>query len=393
MTNNRRDFIRKSAGVAAALSVSGLTGCSGTGCKQKAPKDVKWPVLEGPNTPKLCVGAGRNMTDQGMKEIKQMGIDYVLMGGPRIPWTVEELRSIMDKYEANGLRVINMFLGGHPNCIYGKPGRDEEIEMIKKSLVAAGAAGIPVVEWNWYIDRLSEAYFYKEGRGGLGVTAIDYYRPIDNLNQPYNPDNHGIRVKDLPIRPGIDKYSAEQVWDNITYFVEAIIPTAEKAGVRMALHPNDPPMRISKGNPQIITGFDGWKRLLDIAKTPFHGMTFDCGISVEIGSDPIEVMRMMGDQMNHVHFRNVITYEPFNVYDEVFFDVGQVNMFAVMKEFFNMGYKLYVNPEHERYFTRDGEKENTQIGTPTLYPGGGGTTGVVYNVAYARAMMQAAMSV
>ena len=157
----------------------------------------------------------------------------------------------------------------------------------------------------------------------------------------------------------------------------------------MALHPNDPPMPISKGNPQIISGFDGWKRLLDIAKTPFHGMTFDPGVSYEMGVDPIEVMRMMGDQMNHSHWRNVITYEPYNVYDEVFFDVGQVNMFAVMKEYFNIGYKLYIYPEHERYFTRDGEPGQTRIGG---YPGGGGTSGVIFNVAYARAMMQAAMS-
>jgi mannonate dehydratase len=285
--------------------------------------------------------------------------------------------------------MVCPMIGGINNCIYGKPGRDEEIEMVKQSVVAAGAVGIPVVEWNFYVDRLNEAYFYKAGRGGSGITAVDYHRPIDNQNWPYNPDNHGIRVKDLPTRPVIDKYSVEQLWNNVTYFVNAIIPTAEKAGVHMALHPNDPPMRISKGNPQIITGFDGWRRLLDIAKTPFHGMTFDSGISVEIGLDPVEVMRMMGDQMNHSHWRNVITYESYNVYDECFFDVGQVNMFAVMKEYFNIGYKLYIYPEHERYFTRDGEPEQTRVGG---YPGGGGTTGMVFNVAYARAMLQAAMS-
>jgi mannonate dehydratase len=372
----------------AAASVPGLAGCSGTAGKQTALKDVKWPVLEGPDTPKLCVGGGGS--EQAMKDIKQMGVDYVLGGGGRTPWTVEGLREAQNRYSAFGLTMVCPMIGGINNCIYGKPGRDEEIEVVKQSIIAAGAVGIPVVEWNWYIDRLNEAYFYKEGRGGSGVTAVDYHRPIDTLNAPYNPDNHGIRVKDLPTRPGIDKYSAGQLWDNVTYFVNAIIPTAEKAGVRMALHPNDPPMPISKGNPQIISGFDGWKRLLDIAKTPFHGMTFDPGVAFEMGLNPIEVMRMMGNQMNHSHWRNVITYEPYNVYDEVFFDVGQVNMFAVMKEYLNIGYKLYIYPEHERYFTRDGEPGQTRIGG---YPGGGGTSGMIYNVAYARAMLQAAMSV
>ena len=75
-----------------------------------------------------------------MRNIKQMGVDYVLMGGPQIPWKVEDLRTVMDKYKANGLTVINMMIGGHSNAIYGREGRDEEIAKIKESIVAAGAA-------------------------------------------------------------------------------------------------------------------------------------------------------------------------------------------------------------------------------------------------------------
>ena len=378
MKNNRRDFIKKSTSVAAAISVAGIAGCTGAGNKAvevPVSKNVVWPVFEGPDTPKLCVGGGGS-DEKRMKDIKQMGVDYILGGGMPIPWKEETLRAQMDKAKANGLTIINIMIGGHPNCIYGREGRDEEIAKIKESIVVAGKAGLPVIEYNWYIDRLMEGYYYKEGRGGSGVTAYDY-----------------APVKDLPAKPEIGTYTAEQVWDNITYFLKEIIPVAEKAGVRMALHPNDPPAAISHGSPQIMSTYEGWKRLLDIVKSPTNGMTYDPGVCKEMGLDPVEVLRYIGsrDQINHSHYRNVTTQIPYDKYEEVFFDVGEVNMFAVMQEYFKVGYKRYIYPEHARFFTRDAEFPGYEAGRG--YPGGGGTTGEVFNVAYARAMMQAALSI
>jgi mannonate dehydratase len=378
MNDNRRDFIKKSVSLVTAVSVTGLSACAGSGAKgteNATPRAIQWPVLEGPDTPKLCVGGSRDADEKQMRNIKQMGVDYVLMGGPQIPWKVEDLRAVMDKYKANGLSVVNMMIGGHNNCIYGREGRDEEIAKIKESIVAAGVAGLPVIEYNWYVDRLMEGYYYKEGRGGSGVTAYDY-----------------APVKDLPAKPDIGTYTAEQIWDNLTYFLKAVIPVAEKAGVRLALHPNDPPAAISHGSPQIMGSFEGWKRLLDIIKSPANGMTFDPGVCREMGEDPVEVLHYMGsrNQVSHSHYRNVTTQEPYNKYEEVFFDVGEVNMFAVMQEYFKVGYKGYIYPEHPRFFTIDAEQAGYVAGRG--YAGGGGNTGQVYNVAYARAMMQAVLS-
>jgi mannonate dehydratase len=376
--NSRRNFIKKSASITALLPFSGLSISTAYAKKEnkKKPSDtVKWPVTEGPDTPKLCVGSSMNADEKQMQLIKQMGVDYVLMGGPQIPWKTEDLRAIMDRHKANGLTVINMMIGGHNNAIYGREGRDEEIAKIKESIVAAGAAGLPVIEYNWYVDRLMEGYYEKKGRGGSGITAYDY-----------SP------VKDLPARPAIGTYTADRIWDNITYFLKAVIPVAEKAGVRLALHPNDPPAPVSHGSPQIMATYDGWKRLLDIAKSPSNGMTYDCGVCREMGLDPIEVLRYIGsrDQINHAHYRNVTMQEPYNKYEEVFFDTGEVNMFEVMQEFFRVGYKRGIYPEHPRFFTCDAEFPGYVPGRG--YPGGGGNTGQVYNVAYARAMMQAVQS-
>jgi|WetSurMetagenome_2_1015567.scaffolds.fasta_scaffold03971_2 mannonate dehydratase len=378
MKDNRRDFIRKSTALAAGMSVAGLSACSVSGKKdseKEVQKSVEWPVLEGPATPKLCVGISSNADVSKMRQIKQIGADYVLMGGPQIPWKVEDLKAIMDRFKAEGLTVINMMIGGHPNTIYGREGRDAEIEKIKESLVAAGAAGLPVVEYNFYADRLMEGYYEKKGRGDSGVTAFDY-----------------APVKDLAAKPEIGTYTSEQLWDNLTYFLKAVIPVAEKAGVRMALHPNDPPVPVSHGSKQIMATFNDWKRLITIVDSPSNGMTFDCGVSREMGEDPLEVLRYLGsrDRINHIHYRNVTVQEPYVKYEEVFFDVGQVNLFAVMQEIIKIGYKLAIYPEHPRGLDYDKEHPG---GIGGGYPGGGGYTAQTYNIAYTRAMMQAALSI
>jgi mannonate dehydratase len=377
MSNTRRQFLKQSA-YFTTLSTFSLSSACQSGHTPPAavdpgPAKVKWPVLEGPNTPKICTGISRNADVSAMRNMKQIGIDYVLMGGPPIPWDQTELQSIVDRFSTQGLKVINMMIGGFPNVIYGREGRDQEIENVRMSIRAAGTAGIPVVEYNFYAHRLMEGYHEVEGRGGAGYTGFDY-----------------APVKDLPADAEIGEHRAEDLWANLTYFLEAVIPVAEEAGVRMAVHPNDPPIPVSHGSDQILATFDDWKRLVSIVESPANGMTFDCGVTRETGADPVEVCRYLGerDRINHAHFRNVLVDEPYTKYVEVFPDNGLVNMFAVMQELVNLGYSLGIYPEHQRALDYD-----RNAGTSPYYPGGGGFAGLTYNVAYARAMLQASLTV
>jgi mannonate dehydratase len=307
MKDDRRQFIKKSASLAAAVSLAGLSACNETGEQRskagKQPsggmqvqKKVDWPVRFGEDHPKICVGA-RPGDRSFMKKIKQIGVDYVLMGGPRIPWTEESLRDIMDPFKEEGLTVINMMIGGFNNVIYGREGRDEEIRKVQDSLVAAGKAGLPIVEYNFYAHRFMDGYYEELARGGAGNTAFDY-----------------DRGKDIPHDPKEgEAQTADMLWANITYFLKAVIPVAEKAGVRMALHPNDPPVPVSHGHAQIMATFNDWKRLIEIVDSPANGMTYDCGVSREIGEDPVEVLRYLGsrDRINHMHYRNVTVQIPY----------------------------------------------------------------------------------
>jgi mannonate dehydratase len=268
---------------------------------------------------------------------------------------------------------VNLMIGGYPKTLYGRQGRDEEIDKVIASIRAAGKAGLPVIEYNFYAHRLIEGYYEEPGRGGAGMTAYDY-----------------ARTKDLPPLPEVGTHTLDAMWANITYFLKAVVPVAEQAGVRLALHPNDPPVPLSRGSQQIMATLDGWKKLVGIVDSPANGITFDCGVTRELGEDPVAVCRWFGerDRINHVHYRNVRVRTPYVDYTEVFPDEGQVDMFAVMKELVRQKYARALYPEHPRALDMDRE----QPGFKPYYPGGGEYAGLVYNVAYTKAMLQAALS-
>jgi mannonate dehydratase len=241
-----------------------------------------------------------------------------------------------------------------------------------QSIHAAGRAGLPVIEYNFYANRLMEGYKQEAGRGGAGYTAYDY-----KLS------------KDLGPKEGVGTHTRAEQLQRAKYFLEAIVPEAKKANVRLALHPNDPPVPMSRGSEQLMDTFAHWKEYLDLVKSPYNGMTYDCGVTREMGEDPAAVCRYLGerDVINHVHFRNVVVRTPYVDYTEVFPDEGQVDMFAVMKELVRQKYPRGLYPEHPRAIDID-----RRIGIQNMYPGGGGTVSQIYNVAYTKAMLQAALS-
>lgn len=312
-----------------------------------------------------------SVDESAIRRLTQLGVNDVLTGGPPIPWQENDLRAFVEKLKTGGLTLGNVMIAGFPKTLYGRPGRDEEIEKVRQSIRVAGKVGLPVIEYNFYAHRLVEGYYAEVGRGGAGLTAFDY-----------------DRVKDLPPLPEEGVHTLEEMWSNISYFLKAVIPVAEQSGVRLALHPNDPPAPLSRGSQQIMGSVEGWKRLIDIVPSKSNGITFDCGVTREMGHDPVEVCRYFGgrDVINHVHYRNVRVDLPNEKYTEVFIDEGVNDMFAVMKELVRQKYSRLIYPEHPRAIDYDREQGNFK----PYYPGGGGYAGFAFNVGYTRAMIQAA---
>ena len=326
-------------------------------------------------TPKIAtaIDLSNGVTDEAIRGVVQLGVFHVLSGGPAIPWTVEQLQPGVNKLKGAGVKLGNLMISGFPNVLYGHTGRDEEIDKIRQSIEVAGRVGVPVVEYNFYAHRAMEGYFEEIGRGGAGLTGVDY-----------------DRMKGLEALKDEGVHTLDDMWANISYFLKAVIPTAEKANVRLALHPNDPPFPLSRGSQQIMGSVAGWKHLIEIVDSPSNGITFDCGVTKEMGEDPVEVCRYFGkrDRINHMHYRNPHVTVPYQKYDEGFIDEGDVNMFAVMRELVKLNYPHEVYPEHPRALDYDRAR-----GPIRGYPGGGAYAGDVYDIAYAKAMLQAALIV
>jgi mannonate dehydratase len=355
------------------LASGGALFAGGIGAVQAAP-DTNGMPQEGPDTPKLTMYISADPTESEMKKIKQIGVNWVDMPDmPPPPWTEDWFRKRMDLLATQGLKLgivmVPWFRNGamEPEflkVVHGLPGRDEMIDKIKASIVAAGKVGLPVVEYDFFPHRANEGYKEIPGRGGSGLLSFDY-----------------DRMRNLPPLPSEGAVSYDQVWANLTYFLKAVVPVAEKAGVRLCVHPNDPPPRTSRGSGQVLNTVKDWKRLIETVDSLFNGITFDCGVTRELGEDPVQVCRYFAsrDRISQVHFRNVKLIKPNEKYIEVWDDEGDDDLLAVMKELIRNNYKRLIMPEHPRTTENDKGQKN------------GGYTGWVYNVGYARAMMQVAL--
>jgi len=328
---------------------------------------------ESSDTPTLTLFL-ENLEKRSLRRVKQLGVTGVSMAGLDTggleTWTDQSLKRHIDRASEADLELRNVMFNPSSRVRFGEEGRDEDIETINQAIRIAGRQGLPVMEYNFYAHRIVEGYRVVPGRGGSGLMDFNYRR-----------------VKDLAPLVGEREHSLSEMWDNVTYFLKAVIPVAEEANVRLALHPNDPPAPVSRGSGQIMGTLEGWKKFTDIIPSPFNGITFDCGVTKELGHDPVEVCRYFGqrDQINHVHFRNVVSRVPNLDYTEVWIDEGQVDMFAVMSELVRQKYPRLIYPEHPPVNDADTEFPFDGISATTY-------TGFAYTVGYARAMMQAAIS-
>lgn len=349
------------------------------------------------------------------QRIRQLGVNHLLgvsIGGG-MPWTEENVRRAVQNASDAGLVAYNSMIGLPNSVLYGKPARDKEIEPVLASIAAAGKGGLSVVEYNFYAHRAVEGYYETVGRAKAGYTAFHHdlellvneegvvvqpiYRDESGAITPETlaafPNAKKVKFKDLPPLANEGAHTLKEMWANITWFLKLAVPAAEKAGVRLALHPNDPPSPISRGSEQIMGTLAGWKHLITIVNSPANGITFDCGVTRELGEDPVAAAEYFASRkrINHVHYRNVLVEKPYERYQEVFVDVGQVDMFGVMKALVRNKYNGIIYPEHPRALDADRDRYGTGGRIPG-YPGGGGYTGIAYSVAYTRAMMQAALS-
>ena len=298
----------------------------------------------------------------------QMGIGHAV--GP-LPWEVKGEKAwdlmplilMKQRFADHGLKlsvIENLPPTNHIKL--GTPGRDEEIESMKQLVTNMGAAGIPVLcynfmaQFNWFRTSTTT-----RTRGGAFVSSYD-----------------NSLMKDASLTEAGD-ISEERLWENLKYFLERIVPVAEKARVKLALHPDDPPITPIRGVSRILRSADALQQAIDLVPSEFSGITLCQGTLATAGEDIPSVIRRFAkqDKLFFVHFRDVRgTPEKF---EETFHDDGKTDMYEAMRTYVEVGYQGPARPDHVP--TMDGE-DNENPGYELL--------GRLFGVGYMKGLMEAA---
>ena len=268
---------------------------------------------------------------------RQMGIEYAVvklhpdLTGKLPPSDYSTLKEAKERFEAHGFRLYG--LEGDPMHMerikQGLAGRDEDIEAYRQLLRNMGQLGIPLLSYN-FMAQLGW-FRTREGipaRGGALISGFD----VEDL-------------KDAPLTEA-GKISEEAMWDNYEYFIKSVIPAAEEAGVKMGLHPDDPPISPLRGIGRIMNSPTNIKRALSLVRSPSHGATFCQGCYTTMGAYVPSLAEEFAedDKLFYIHFRDVTgTPERFQ---ETFHDNGPTNMPAMLRHYKALGFDGPIRVDH-----------------------------------------------
>ncbi len=208
----------------------------------------------------------------------------------------------------------------------GLPGGEEEIDVVCELITNMGKLGIPVWCYEWMTDfNWVRTNFATPSRGGSVVTSF-------NLKD--------VR-EDLTDQPPIDE---EQLWQSLTNFLHRVLPVAEKAGVKLSMHPDDPPLSPIRGVGRIMRSVPNYQRLMDISASPMNTITLCQGNFTLMTEDLPSVIRHFGPRISFVHFRDVRGVP--EAFEETWHDAGKTDMLACMKAYRDIGFDGVLRPDH-----------------------------------------------
>lgn len=301
------------------------------------------------------------------KLAKQAGVNLAVGGLPpqdslkpgEEPWDLAPMTRLKERYEAAGyeLKVIE----SRPplnNAKRALPGRDEEIETVCTLLESMGKLGIPVWCYEWMTDfNWLRTNMSTPSRGGSVVTSFDYGD-----------------VSDEPTELG--PISEDELWESLEYFLKKVLPVAERCGVKLAMHPDDPPMSPIRGVGRIMRSIENYQRLMDLDPSPMNGITLCQGNFTLMTDDLPSVIRQFGKKIFFIHFRDVEGVP--SKFKETWHDAGKTNMLECMRAYRDIEFDGVLRPDHVPTVEGD-SNENA----------GYSAFGRLYAIGYIRGLQQA----
>ena len=334
----------------------------------------------------------------------QMGITEVIvkvnpdLTGLPDPWRYETLASIVARLKSAGLAVVG--LEGDPFDMspiknFGERGtgngerdglseearREEALAHYRELLESMGRLGIKLLCYNFMVGKGWARTGVREGRGGAQATCFSlneingHADQAEKVNAAASSEGH-LHVSACSTRL---KLTAEQVWANYGHFIRAVMPTAEKCGIRMGLHPDDPCLPSLGGYARIFGSVDAYDRAYALYPSPSNAVTF-CQANFKLmGVDLEGTARHFGPRIAYVHVRDVEgTKEDFT---ELFHDQGTTDQFALMRTYRELRLDVPMRGDHVPEMAYD--RVLTPEGTPGYF-----TLGRLFANGYLKALLQ-----
>jgi mannonate dehydratase len=332
----------------------------------------------------MRIGAFGKLDEHGnyLRFLKQYGIEDVVLSSNTHPdsarrfspenadkagahWDFLDFVLVRKHCEDAGMRLVAIENPVPPWCyervMLGLPGRDQQIENLTITIRNMGRAGIPVFGYHWMVNQPGatrnswRTSLTTPGRGGSQISSFDMEI-----------------AKDSPLFRDRE-YTEEEMWENYEYFIKAIVPVAEEAGVKLAVHPDDPPVDKLGGIPRLFHDFDGFQRAMQIADSPASGLNLCLGNWTAMGTDILAAIRHFGErgQIIYGHAQGVQGTVP--SFRECFLDEADCDFLAVLRALKEVGFDSVLLPGHFPH---------------TLYENDQGGQGLTYAIGYMKGLLQ-----
>lgn len=281
----------------------------------------------------MTLGGSPNAYPERVKICRQMGIKHCVTGpslrGIGRDQYYAAMKQQKDEWAEAGFSIPvyeTMTPVRADNIRRGTPGRDEELIDFIAAVEAMGKAGIPVLCYN--LGAGGARTDWVPVRGGAISSQFDY-----------------AASKEQP--PSEEVFTEEELWDNLTWLLERIIPVAEKANVKMGYHPNDPPISPYRGSAQIMVSADAYRRLMNIAPSPCNGVSFCQGNFRAMDEDIYSVAREFTEKgkVFFIHYRDVEGTASTR-FTETFHDDGPTDMARMLEIYARAGFDGPIRPDH-----------------------------------------------
>jgi mannonate dehydratase len=293
---------------------------------------------------RLAIGQFSELTDEQLAFAQQCGVEDVQLNTPRLPgqerWEYEDLLALRRRAEEHGLRLIaleNVPVSFYDAIMLGQDGRERQLENMIATVRNLGRAGIPILGYHWMPNGVWRTEREAKVRGGAISTAFDY-----------------ARVKDAPLSH--DRvYTADEMWANYDWYLERLLPVCEEAGVRLALHPDDPPVPTLAGVARIFGSFEGFRKAMERHPSRMHGLDFchGCWSEMRAGAGILDAIDWFGrdGRLFYVHLRDV--QGGADCFTECFLGDGNSDLVAVLRKLKEVGFRGFILDDHVPHMVND----------------------------------------